>query len=67
MSGGESQEYQGQPEGGFFMSPKNSTTVDFTVTSAYDPLSVDSTDYDLILTREPTETPKPFSQSAADT
>ena len=49
------------------MSPKNGTTVDLTITSAYDPMSLVSTDDKFVSTRTPICTYKPYSQPATDT
>ena len=49
------------------MSPKNGITIDLTVTSASDPMSVDNTDDDLVLTKAPIDTTKPYSKPAYDT
>ena len=46
------------------MYPKNGTTIDLTVTSASDPMSVDKTDDELVSTRAPIETDKPSTQPA---
>ena len=40
------------------MSPQNGTTIDLTVTSASDTISVDNNDHELVLTGEPIDTPK---------
>ena len=47
--------------------PKNITTVDLTVTTAYVPMSVDTAIDEYELTRAPVEIPKTFSQPAATT
>ena len=44
------------------MSPKNGTTVDLTVPSSSDPMSVNNTDNELVSTIAPIETAKPSSQ-----
>ena len=49
------------------MSPKNGITIDLTVTSAYNLMSVDNTDDELVLTRAPIDNPKPSSQPTAAT
>ena len=49
------------------MSPKNGTTIDLTVTSASDPMSVDKTDDELVSTRAPIETAKPSSRPSTAT
>ena len=49
------------------MSPKDGTTIDLTVTSEYDPMSVNNTENELVLTREPIDIPKQNSQPAAAT
>ena len=46
------------------MSPKNSTTIDVTVTSAYDLMSVDNTDDKLVIIRSQIDNPKLSSQPA---
>ena len=46
------------------MSIKNGTTVDLTVTSASDPMSVDNNDDELVSTISPIETTKPSSKPA---
>ena len=42
------------------MSPQNDTTIDWTITSVSDLMSVDNTDNESVLTRAPIETPKPY-------
>ena len=54
-----SQEDQGQHEEVIFMSPKKVTIIDLTVTSASNPMSVDNTDDELVVTRATIETSKP--------
>ena len=44
-----SQEEKGQNEEVNFISPKTFTTIDLTVTSSSDPISVDNTDDELVL------------------
>ena len=44
------------------MPPQNGTTIDLTVTSESDPMSVDNADDELFIVRETIETPKPFYQ-----
>ena len=63
----ESQEVQGQNEVFFVMSPKNGNTIYLTVTSLYDPVSVDNTDDELVSTRSPIETAEISSQSDTST
>ena len=63
----ESHKDQGQPKGGGAMSPQKGNTIDLTITSAYDPISVDNTDDKLIITRAPIETDKLYYKSAACT
>ena len=55
--------YNGQPEGGGVVSPKNGTTIYFTVTSASDPMSVYNTDDKLVLNRVQNYTYKQISQT----
>ena len=49
------------------MTPKNDTTIDLTITTASDNISVDNTYDGYFLTRAPIDTPKPSSQPAAAT
>ena len=63
----ESQEDQGQSEEGGFISPKNGSTIDLTVTSASDPMSLYNTDDELFILRAPIDNPKPSSQPTAAT
>ena len=49
------------------MTPTNGTNVNFTVTTASNPMSVNNTGDLYYLTREPIENLKPSSQTAADT
>ena len=49
------------------MKHQNGTTVDLSVTTSYDPMSVDNTDDESVLTRPPIDNPKPYSQPDADT
>ena len=63
----EYQEYQGQPEEGGIISPKNGSTIDLTVTSASDIISVDNTNDELVIKIALIETPKPFSRPAVTT
>ena len=62
-----SQEYQVQHEEFCVVSTKNSTTTDLNVTSAYDTMSVDNTDDELVLIRSPIETSKPSSKPTTAT
>ena len=49
------------------MTPTNGTNVNFTVTTASNPMSVNNTGDLYYLTREPIENLKPSSRTAADT
>ena len=60
----ESYEEQGKNEEGGFISSKTFTTIYLTVTSSYDPMSVDNTDDNLFVIRSPIETDKLSSQPA---
>ena len=48
-------------------SPQNGTNIDLTVTSESDPMSVDNTDDELVLTISLIDTPKPYSQPSTST
>ena len=63
----ESQEDKGKPEGGGVVSTQNGITIDLTLTSASDPMSVGNNYDELVLTRAPIDTPKTHSQPSADT
>ena len=43
------------------MTPKNGTNIDLTVTKTYDPMSVDNTDNESVLTISPNDNTKPLS------
>ena len=62
--GDESQEYHGQHETFCVMYPQNGTTIDITVTSASDTMSVDNTEDVLVSTRAPIDTDKPYYKPA---
>ena len=47
-------------------SPKNGTNIDLSVTSAFDPMSVDNTYDELVSTRAPIKIDKPFSRPATN-
>ena len=49
------------------MSPKYDTTIDLNITSESDPISVDNTDDELVLTISLIDTPKPYSQPSTST
>ena len=53
----ESQEYQGKPEVGGVITPKNVTNIYLTVTTSYDPMLVDNNDDEYVLTISPIENP----------
>ena len=59
--GDESQEYHGQHETFCVMYPQNGTTIDITVATASDPMSVDNTDNESVLTISPNDNTKPLS------
>ena len=63
----ESQEYQVHHKEFCVMYPKNSTTIDLTITSEFDPMSMDITNDELFSTRAPIETNKPSYKPVTDT
>ena len=62
-----SQEDQVQAERGVFVTTKNGTTIDLTVTTSTVLVSVDTTLGEYLLTIAPVDTPKPSSQPDSGT